>query len=183
MSVDPSTGQTTYTPAPGFTGQDTYVYTVQDRDGQPTSATVTIDVYPATTSPAPSPAPEPLAVGHAELVVTKTVTPKIAAVGDVLTYTVTVTNRGPDTAGKVVGTDASTGLNHITGGTVRGTQVCWTVSSLAASTGRSFVIRASAVSSRTQAVTNVATVGAHGIATRSARATVVIFNPVPSFTG
>lgn len=113
VSVNPSTGQTTYTPAPGFTSQDTYVYTVQDLDGQSTSATVTINVYPATTSPPPSPAPEPLAVGHAELVVTKTVTPKIAAVRDVLTYTVTVTNRGPDTAGKVVGTDASTGKASI----------------------------------------------------------------------
>lgn len=45
------------------------------------------------------------------------------------------------------------------------------------------MIRATAVSAGTQVVRNVATVGAHGIATRSARATVVIINPVPSFTG
>jgi len=49
--------------------------------------------------------------GDAELVITKTVSPKVAAVGDVLTYTVTVTNRGPDAAVQVVNTDASGGKN------------------------------------------------------------------------
>jgi uncharacterized repeat protein (TIGR01451 family) len=304
VSVNPSTGQTTYKPAPGFTGQDTYTYTVEDHAGQLTGATVTIDIYPALTSPPPSPAPEPPAVGHADLVVTKTVTPKVAGVGEVLTYTVTVTNRGPDTADKVVGTDASTGtarivslkpsqgtcavepsiecslgdiasgatvtvvarvrvlkpgkltdtaavtadgpdpdpstdhatataeilaapltitkdanpthvssgsavsfairvtnrsgaavhhisvcdalpadLTRVSGGTVRGTQVCWAISSLAAHASRRFTLRAQAVASHTVLVTNVATVRAHGIATRTARATVVIINPVPNFTG
>jgi uncharacterized repeat protein (TIGR01451 family) len=51
--------------------------------------------------------------GDAELVITKTVSPKVAAVGDVLTYTVTVTNRGPDAAVQVVNTDASRGKNPI----------------------------------------------------------------------
>jgi large repetitive protein len=51
--------------------------------------------------------------GDAELVITKTVSPKVAAVGDVLTYTVTVTNRGPDATVQVVNTDASRGKNPI----------------------------------------------------------------------
>jgi hypothetical protein len=50
-------------------------------------------------------------------------------------------------------------------------------------TGRSFAVRARAVASHTMVVTNLATVGAGGVATRSARATVVIINPVPTFTG
>jgi Domain of unknown function DUF11 len=80
----------------------------QDHSGQSTRATVTIDVYPSG-SAAPAPAPEPPPAGRADLVVTKTLSPKVAAVGDILTYTVTVTNRGPAAADKVVGTDASTG--------------------------------------------------------------------------
>ncbi|HUA47577.1 MAG TPA: Ig-like domain-containing protein [Solirubrobacteraceae bacterium] len=303
VSVDPSTGQTTYTPAAGFTGQDTYTYTVQDHSGQSTSATVTIDVYPSGTAP-PAPAPEPPAVGRADLVVTKTVSPKVAAVGDVLTYTVTVTNRGPATADKVVGTDASTGtasilslkpsagsctiepalecsfgdiassatvtviarvrvlkpgmltdtaaatadgpdpdpgtdhaqatvrilpspltitkrasathvlsggiisfalrvanrsatavrdvsvcdrlpngLVYVSGGTLHGTEPCWSIRSLASGHSRTFRVSARGVASRTRSVTNVATAGARGVATRSARATVVVINPVPTFTG
>jgi uncharacterized repeat protein (TIGR01451 family) len=303
VSVNPSTGETTYTPAAGFTGQDTYMYTVKDHAGQSTSATVMIDVY-APPSPAPTPPAVPAAVGHAELVVTKTASAKVVGVGDILTYTVKVTNRGPDTAENVVGTDASTGkasivslkpsqgtcttrpslqcsfgdipagatvtvvarvralapgmladtaavsadgpdpdpmtahaqatvrilpapltitkraspthvhagtvvsftirvtnrsthavrhisvcdrlptgLTYISGGTPHGTEVCWKIAVLAARASRSFVLRARAVASRTHIVSNLATVGARGIATRSARATVVIISPAPSFTG
>ena len=303
VTVNPTTGQITYTPAPGFTGQDTFVYTVRDFAGQLTSATVTIDVY-APPSPPPTPPPEPPAAGNAELVITKKVSPTVAAVGTVLTYTVTVTNRGPDTADQVVGTDASrgkatilslkpsqgtctiepslecsfgdlapgatvtvvarvrvlapgmltdtatatargpdpdpsndhatavvrilaapltlakrasathvqsgstvsfgirvtnrsgatvhhvsvcdrlpTGLVYVSGGTLRGTKVCWTISSIAAGRSRSFAVRARAVAARTRVVTNTATVSAHGIATRSARATVMIIHTVPTFTG
>jgi uncharacterized repeat protein (TIGR01451 family) len=49
----------------------------------------------------------------AELTLTKRVTPKAAAVGDILTYTVKVTNRGPDIARQVVGTDSSKGKARI----------------------------------------------------------------------
>jgi uncharacterized repeat protein (TIGR01451 family) len=106
--VDPATGKVTYTPAPGFTGRDVFTYTVRDHAGQLTSATVTIDVY-APPAPPPSPPPVPDVVGRADLVITKTVSPKVAGVGDILTYTVTVTNHGPDTAQEIVGTDASRG--------------------------------------------------------------------------
>ncbi|HTU85335.1 MAG TPA: Ig-like domain-containing protein [Solirubrobacteraceae bacterium] len=303
VSVNPTTGQTTYTPAAGFTGQDTYIYTVKDQSGQSTSATVTIDVY-AAPGPAPTPPPAPHAVGHADLVVTKTVSPKVAGVGDVLTYTVTIANRGPDTADQVVGTDASrgkadilslkpsagtctiqptlqcslgdiasgatvtvvarvrvlkpgmlsdtaavtadgpdpdpvtdhatavaqilpapltitkrasptrvqsgaivsftievrnrsskavrnvsvcdrlpAGLTYVSGGTPHGTEVCWKIGSLAAKRSRTFGLRATAVASGSRVVTNLATVSAHGIASRTARATVAIVSPVPSFTG
>lgn len=303
VMVDPTTGQVTYTPAPGFTGQDTFGYSVRDDAGQLTTATVTIDVYAPLTTP-PTPPPEARAVGDAKLVITKTVSPQVAAVGDVLTYTVTVTNRGPATAAQVVNTDASrgsnpilslkpshgtctlqpslrcsfgdipagatvtviarvlakgpgvvadtaavtasgpdpapgddhstavvrilaapltitkraspthvqsgstvsftvrvanqsgaavhhvsacdrlpTGLTRISGGTLHGIRVCWTISSLRSRSSRRFVLRARAVASHTQVVRNLATVTAHGIATRSARATVVIINPVPTFTG
>jgi len=303
VTVNPTTGQVTYTPAPGFTGQDTFVYSVRDHAGRLTSATVTIDVY-APPSPPPTPPPEPHAVGDAQLVITKTVSPKLAAVGDVLTYTVTISNRGPDTAVGVVNTDASrgrepivslkpsqgsctlepslqcsfgdiaagatvtviakvratypatisdtaavtglgpdpvpgddhstavvrilpspltitkrasathvqagsilsfairvgnrsgtavrnvsvcdrlpTGLVYVSGGTLHGTDVCWKLRSLADRRSRSFVVQARATASHTMVVTNLATVGARGQATRSARATVVIINPVPTFTG
>jgi hypothetical protein len=45
------------------------------------------------------------------------------------------------------------------------------------------VLTARAAASHTLVVTNLATVGAPGIASRKARATVVIINPVPTFTG
>ena len=325
VKVNPATGQITYTPAPGFTGQDTYIYSVRDFAGHLTSATDTITVYASPSPPPPPPPPPPIPdppppapfppapaptaetdpVGHAQLVLTKRVTPRVAAVGDILTYTVTVTNRGPDTARQVVGTDASrgkasilslkpsrgsctvepaikcsfgdiapgatvtvvarvrvrargmlvdtaaatalgpdpdpstdhatavaqilaapltitkrasathvqsgstvsfglrvtnrsgatvhhisvcdrlpTGLTRVSGGTLSGTQVCWTIASLAARRSRTFVLLARAVASHTEAVTNLARVSARGLVARSARATVVIVvTPVPAVTG
>lgn len=48
VSVDGSTGEITYTPDSGFTGQDTYTYTVKDGDGAESGeATVTISVNQA----------------------------------------------------------------------------------------------------------------------------------------
>ena len=45
VDVDPTTGKVTYTPNPGFSGQDTFEYTVQDNDEQPSNpAKVVIDV-------------------------------------------------------------------------------------------------------------------------------------------
>ena len=37
VDVDPTTGKVTYTPNPGFSGQDTFEYTVQDNDEQPSN--------------------------------------------------------------------------------------------------------------------------------------------------
>ncbi|WP_257670452.1 Ig-like domain-containing protein, partial [Parapedobacter tibetensis] len=45
VEVDPETGDITYTPDPGYTGPDTFEYTVDDENGVPSNpATVTVDV-------------------------------------------------------------------------------------------------------------------------------------------
>ncbi|WP_257957588.1 Ig-like domain-containing protein, partial [Parapedobacter tibetensis] len=45
VEVDPVTGEVTYTPDPGFEGEDTFEYTVDDENGVPSNpATVTVDV-------------------------------------------------------------------------------------------------------------------------------------------
>jgi hypothetical protein len=50
-SIDPMTGVITYTPNAGFTGTDSFTYTINDSDGNgPTTATVFIRVYPASTA-------------------------------------------------------------------------------------------------------------------------------------
>jgi uncharacterized repeat protein (TIGR01451 family) len=43
-TVDTTTGQSTYTPNPGFTGEDTYVYNICDTEGLCDDATVTITI-------------------------------------------------------------------------------------------------------------------------------------------
>jgi hypothetical protein len=69
-------------------------------------------------------------------------------VDDVLTYTVTITNRGPGTADDVSrsrrasATHVSTGLVYVSGGILDGTDVCRKIRSLAARHSRSFVVRA-----------------------------------------
>ncbi|MEQ8264946.1 retention module-containing protein, partial [Pseudohaliea sp.] len=53
-------GTVTYTPSDGFTGLDTFTYTVVTPDGNVSdSAAVTIDVTAVEPEPAPEPAPEP----------------------------------------------------------------------------------------------------------------------------
>jgi hypothetical protein len=71
----------------------------------------------------------------------------------------------------------------LSGGTLHGSRICWTASGLPSGATRTFTLRVRAVASRTRVVINDATVSAPGTATRSARATVVIINPVPRFTG
>ncbi len=75
------------------------------------------------------------------------------------------------------------GLSYLSGGTRHGTEVCWRTGSLAARRARTFVVRARAAASRGRLVTNLATVGAPGVATRTARATILIIRPAPTFTG
>jgi uncharacterized repeat protein (TIGR01451 family) len=104
--------------------------------------------------------------------------------GSTVSFTIRVTNQSGAAVHHVSVCDRlPTGLTRISGGTVHGTRVCWTVSSLRSRASRRFVLRARAVAPHTHVVTNLASVTAHGVATRSARATVVIINPVPSFTG
>lgn len=79
--VQRADGTFTYTPAPGFTGTDSYVYQVCDNQGACATATVTIQVTAAVT----------------DLVVAKTATPSTVVAGQPLTYTITITNNGPST--------------------------------------------------------------------------------------
>ena len=52
LSVDPVTGEATYTPDPGFSGNDQFQYTVLDNDGNVSNvATVTINVAPSNDPP------------------------------------------------------------------------------------------------------------------------------------
>ncbi|MBF4605202.1 Ig-like domain-containing protein [Curtobacterium sp. VKM Ac-2884] len=46
LTLDKATGATTYTPADGFSGTDSFRYTATDTAGAPTTATVTITVNP-----------------------------------------------------------------------------------------------------------------------------------------
>ena len=46
LELDGATGTYTYTPAAGFSGTDTFEYTVVDRSGTPATATVTVVVQP-----------------------------------------------------------------------------------------------------------------------------------------
>ncbi|MBC9910439.1 gliding motility-associated C-terminal domain-containing protein [Chitinophaga varians] len=79
--VQRADGTFTYTPNPGFTGTDTYVYQVCDNQGACATATVTIQVTAAVT----------------DLVVAKTATPSSVVAGQPLTYKITITNNGPST--------------------------------------------------------------------------------------
>ncbi len=103
-AVDES-GNLTFTPEAGFTGDPTPIrYTVRDNDGlESNPATVTID-YP-----------------QADLKLNKTVSPAGANPGDTVTFTVTVTNDGPDTATGVEVTDRlPSGYTHVTSNASQG---------------------------------------------------------------
>jgi uncharacterized repeat protein (TIGR01451 family) len=104
--------------------------------------------------------------------------------GSTVSFAIRVTNQSSTAVHNVSVCDRlPTGLVHVSGGTFRGTGGLLEDRFAAARHGRSFVARAQAVASHTMVVTNVATVGARGVATRSARATVVIIKPTPIFTG
>ncbi|MBS0028708.1 gliding motility-associated C-terminal domain-containing protein [Chitinophaga sp. 22321] len=72
-------GTFTYTPNPGYTGTDSYVYNACDDKGACSPATATIEVKPAVL----------------DLSVSKAATPANAGAGEALSYTITVTNNGP----------------------------------------------------------------------------------------
>jgi len=119
-TVDDS-GNVTFTPEPGFTGDPTPItYTVKDNDGLASNpATITID-YP-----------------QADLSLNKTVSPTAANPGDTVTFTVTLTNNGPDTATNVEVTDQlPAGYTYVSHTATAGTSYDsgtgkWTVPSLA----------------------------------------------------
>lgn len=97
-TIDPATGQVTFVPAPGFTGQATPVgYQVSDSNGNTVRSTLTITVGP----PAPA-APETPATEEADdfdLALTKRAVGRSQArVGDTVRYRLTVRNTGTDAA-------------------------------------------------------------------------------------
>lgn len=79
--VQRADGTFTYTPNPGFTGTDSYIYQVCDNQAACSQATVYIIVKP----------------GHTNLSISKTANPATATAGAPLTYTLTITNNGPST--------------------------------------------------------------------------------------
>lgn len=79
---DPAAGTVRYTPDAGYRGPDSFTFTVNDGYVTSDPGTVNIDVRPAT----------------CDLAVSQTVEPAAPIFGEPFTLTLTVTNRGPNTA-------------------------------------------------------------------------------------
>jgi uncharacterized repeat protein (TIGR01451 family) len=125
-----------------------------------------------------------LRIRAAPLRITKRVSPTHVQSGSTVSFAIRVTNQSRTRVRGVSVCDRlPTGLVFVSGGTLHGTEVCWKVGSLGGRHRRTFAVRARAVPSHTTVVTRLATVRARGVATRTARATVVIINPTPTFTG
>ncbi len=82
---DPAAGTVRYTPEPGYQGPDTFTFTVNDGYVTTGPANVNVEVRPPT----------------CDLAVSQSVEPAGPVFGELFTLTVTVTNRGPNTAQSV----------------------------------------------------------------------------------
>lgn len=118
-------GTFTYTPNPGYTGPDQFVYEICDNYTPKACSQAVVFIIPqvATTS-------------NADLRVTKTLTGnKVRTLNESLTYTVVVRNLGPDAATNIVVKDSvGIGLELLTGTPNKGTfsNPLWNIPSLAA---------------------------------------------------
>ena len=112
--VSCSTTACTYTPASGYTGSDSFTYTISDGHGHTASATVDVTV---TATPPPSPPPPPPSPPEANLTIAVT-GPNAAQAGGNATFTLTVQNGGPDAATDVVVTDALPGDLTLVAGSI-----------------------------------------------------------------
>ncbi|WP_029280241.1 T9SS C-terminal target domain-containing protein, partial [Pedobacter borealis] len=88
----------TYTPTPGYVGNDTFTVTVSDGKGGTTTVTI-----PVTVSLVPAPA----------ISLTKVATNTVSKVGDVINYNIVVTNTGNVTLTNVAVTDAGADAGSI----------------------------------------------------------------------
>ena len=155
-TVNPD-GTVTYTPAPGFTGPISFTYTVCDIS-QPTvcsSSPISLTVQAAPNQ-------------SADLLITKKVSQAGSAVGDVVSFTVTVQNMGPGSAIGVTVTDTllrnSTvqvqGTPAVSKGSFNAATGLWTVGDLTANETVTFVLSVRLLSEGV--VVNVASVTATG---------------------
>jgi uncharacterized repeat protein (TIGR01451 family) len=137
-------GSVTVTPDTGFTGQIVFTYEIKDSDGDVKETTVTITV------------PKPIA----DLDNTKTVNNPKPQVGEIVDFTLTVTNRGPDPAADVYVMDKlPAGLEYVsdnTGGKYDSATGKWTIGTLANAQTVTMVMKAKATSHLP--VVNIATV-------------------------
>lgn len=100
VTINPTTGNIVYTPDPGFNGLDDYEYQICEKTDSLAcqSAHVFISIV----------------AGSSDLNITKTVDKTRAIQGDILTYTIKVTNNGPnDNANIVVSDTLSSGVTFV----------------------------------------------------------------------
>ncbi len=117
-----ATGAFTYTPNPGYFGNDTFTYQIADASGQTATAVVTI-----TTSPP---------VANLVTVKTRSSSTATPSVGDTVTFKIVVTNNGPNTVPNPTLTDTlPSGLTYTGNTASQGTYASgtglWSVGSLA----------------------------------------------------
>jgi uncharacterized repeat protein (TIGR01451 family) len=115
-----SDGTATYTPDPGFSGVDTFTYTVDDNEGLTSNiATVSVTVVSA----------------GADLAVAKSVDNPAPNEGDTVIYTITVTNNGPgDATGVTLSDLLPLGVTYVSdnsGGAYDSATGVWTEESIA----------------------------------------------------
>ncbi|RLE36850.1 hypothetical protein DRJ23_06755, partial [Candidatus Acetothermia bacterium] len=124
-------GTITYHPDPGFSGVDTFTYTVDDNEGLTSNiATVSVTVVSA----------------GADIAVVKTAYNPAPNEGDTVNFTITVTNNGPDDASGVTVTDLlPVGLTYFSdtgAGAYDPATGIWTVGALAAGANATLTITA-----------------------------------------
>ena len=131
--------------APGTTGTDSFTYAVTDSHGMVSTATAVITITPP----------------MADLALAKTVSNARPNVGDTITFTVTLTDQGPDAATGVTVQDLlPAGLTYVSSAPSQGTydpvSGIWTVGAVDTSAPRTLMLTARVVSSAPR--TNTATI-------------------------
>ena len=139
--LDTNTGAVTYTPNTNFTGTDNFTFRVNDSQANSATATISITILPA-----------------ADVAIIKT-GPTSGIAGSNLTYTVTATNHGPETATNVIVFDQlPAGFSFVSAtpvtATVSNNLVSWPAFNLANKASSNFTV--TAVSIGAGSYTNIA---------------------------